>query len=224
MSEMARGRLLSGESWDDFCETLKIAGRIVDQFGDEPSEQDRAEWYRFLSRLARNGFERFVENCEPDNPRLRDAPWRSSINVQNPDQDHFLCELVNGEHDYRITGNRGTLPYFVMAAWTSPQPVDFGGRDWVQRGVGGLEEFDPAMLQTTSFLMSDDIDFDAQGNFEVIVSGTQRERNWLPLAPDSTGILIRTVHHDRSKETPPTMRIHELISFSPHPRVACGRS
>lgn len=217
MSEMARGRLLSGESWDDFCETLKIAGRIVEQFGDEPSDQERAEWYRFLSRLARNGFERFVENCEPDNPRLRDAPWRSSINVQNPDQDHFLCELVNGEHDYRITGNRGTLPYFVMAAWMSPQPVDFGERNWVQRGVGGLEEFDPATLQTTSFLMSDDIDFDEQGNFEVIVSGTQRERNWLPLAPDSTGILIRTVHHDRSKETPPTMRIERLDAPRPRP-------
>ena len=36
-------------------------------------------------RLTRNGFERFVENSEPERPRLRDAPWRGSINVQCPD-------------------------------------------------------------------------------------------------------------------------------------------
>ena len=217
MSEAARKRLMSGEAWEDFCETMKVAGRMVETFGDEVSDQERGEWYRFLSRLTRNGFERFVENCEPDSPRLQDAPWRCSINVQNPDQDHFMCEFPSGEHEYRIHGNRGSLPYFVMAAWSSAQPEDYGGRSWAARGIEGLSEFDPAILKTTAFLMSDDIDFDAEGNFEVIVSGRRRERNWLPLAPDSTGILIRTVHHDRSKETPPTMQIERLDGVAPRP-------
>jgi hypothetical protein len=217
MSDAASQRLLNGETWEDFCETLKVAGRVVEQLGDEPSDQDRAEWYRFLSRLARNGFERFVENCEPDSPRLQDAPWRCSINVQNPDQDHLMCELVDGRHEYRIRGNRGTLPYFVMAVWSSAQPEDFAARSWASRGVEGLAEFDPATLKTTAFLMSDDIDFDEDGNFEVIVSGQPRERNWLALAPDSTGILIRTVHHDRSKETPPAMQIERLDEVRPRP-------
>ena len=112
MNDSARDRLTSGEAWDDFCETLKTAGRIVNQFNDEPSDQEKAEWYRYLSRMVRNGFERMVENCEPERPRLRDAPWRQSINVQSPDQDHLMCEFVNGDHEYLITGNRGTLPYF----------------------------------------------------------------------------------------------------------------
>ena len=83
MTDRARDRLVSGEAWDDFCETLKVAGRVIDGFGEEPSDVERAEWYRFLSRMVRNGFERMVENCEPDRPRLRDAPWRQSINVQH---------------------------------------------------------------------------------------------------------------------------------------------
>ena len=78
MSDGARERLVRGEAWDDFCETLKAAGRVIDQFGDEPSDQERAEWYRYLSRMVRNGFERMIENCEPERPRLRDAPWRQS--------------------------------------------------------------------------------------------------------------------------------------------------
>jgi hypothetical protein len=216
-NEAAEQRLLSGEAWDDFCETLKRAGHLLEAFGDAPSATERAEWYRFLTRLTRNGFERFVENCEPDRPRLRDAPWRQSINVQCPDQDHLLSEFVNGAHAYRIAGSRGTLPYFVIAAWTAPQPADLGARSWAERGVGGLAEFDPSNLTTTSFLSSHDIDFGPNGEFEVFVGGARRERNWLPLSPDSVGILIRTVHHDRTRETPPAMRIERLDHPKPRP-------
>lgn len=222
----ATERLVRGESWDDFCESLKGAGRMVEQFGDLPSEQDRAEWYRFLSRLVRNGFERFVENCEPDRPRLRDAPWRCSINVQCPDQDHLMCELPNGEHEYRITGTRGTLPYFVMAVWSAPQPADLAARSWAARGSAALGEFDPSNLKTTGFLKSDDIDFDSEGRFEVVLRQKPPARNGLALAPDSTGILIRLVYHDRAKTVPPRFSIERLDRPKPRPveadEVAAG--
>jgi hypothetical protein len=217
MHENAERRLLSGEAWEDFCENLKGAGRVVDRFGDTPTDLDRAEWYRFLSRLLRNGLERFVENCEPERPRLRDAAWRGSINVQNPDQDHLLCEFENGEHSYRITGNRGTLPYFVIAVYTAPQPEDLAARDWASRGIEGLAEFDPTNMTTTSFLTSRDIEFDEQGNFELFASQNPHPRNWLQLEPDSTGILLRTVHHDRAAETPPVVRIERLDGALPRP-------
>jgi len=217
MQNRARERLLNGEAWNDFCEQLKVSGQLIETFGDEASEQDRAEWYRYLTRMVRNGFERFVENCEPERPRLRDAPWRQSINVQNPDQDHFLCEFVNGNSDFIIRGNRGTLPYFVIAVWTAPQPADLGSRNWAAAGVDGLKEFDPTNLMTTSFLMSDDIDFDEEENFEVIVSKKKIDGNWLALANDSTGILIRTVHHDRQGEVPPSFTIERLDTPKPRP-------
>ena len=34
---------------------------------------------------------------------------------------HLLAEFVDGRFDYRITGIRGNIPYFVMAAWTAKQ-------------------------------------------------------------------------------------------------------
>ncbi len=223
MSDPASDRLLSGRAWDDFCEALKVAGHMVERFGAEPSELDKAEWYRFLTRLARNGFERYVENCEPDRPRLRDAPWRQGINFQSPDQDHLLAEFIDGSREYRITGNRGTVPYFVMASWTAKQPRDIGTRDWAAKAFEGLKEFDPATLRTTGFLQSDTIDFDADGNFEVIVSQTpppshaEDRRNWLPITADCVGLLVRNVYHERSKETPPVMRIELLDGSEPRP-------
>lgn len=217
MEDRARERLVSGEAWDDFCETLKVAGHVIDAFGDEPSDLERAEWYRFLSRLARNGFERMAENCEPERPRLRDAPWRQSINVQSPDQDHLMCEFVDGQHAYRIRGHRGTIPYFVMATWTAPQPADLGARSWAEAGVDGLAEFDPSNLTTTSFVSSRDLEFDANGHFEVILSQDPPEKNGLALRPETTGVLIRTVYHDRSAVVPPTFEIERLDAPTPRP-------
>ena len=217
LNPQAEKRLLTGRAWDDFCDMLKVAGHVVERFGEEPTDLERGEWYRFMTRLARNGFERFMENCEPDRPRLRDAPWRQGINFQSPDQDHLLCEFIDGSREYRITGNRGTIPYFVMASWNAKQPRDIGARDWAGKGVGGLKEFDPAILQTTGFLQSDNIDFDKDGNFEVIVSQHARNRNWLPITADCVGLLVRNVYHERAKEIPPTMRIALLDDAGPRP-------
>jgi hypothetical protein len=219
MSDAAAKRLESGRAWDDFCDQLRAAGRMLDRFGDSPDTLDRAEWYRFMTRLVRNGCERFLENCEPTRPRLRDAPWRQSINFQSPDQDHLLAEFVDGSASYRITGNRGTIPYFVMAAWEAPQPDDVGGQDWADQGVGALGAFNPAMLRTTGFLQSDGIRFDADGNFQVIVSQTRPSDGtaWLPITPKCVGVLVRTVFHDRAREQAPVMRIERLDGQRPRP-------
>jgi hypothetical protein len=141
------------------------------------------------------------------------------MNFQSPDQDHLLAEFVDGSHDYRITGNRGTIPYFVMASWTARQPADLGERDWAEAGTGGLGEFDPAMLRTTGFLQSDLIHFDDDGNFEVIVSREKpaNGKDWLPITADCVGILVRTVYHRREETEAPRMRIERLDGALPRP-------
>lgn len=219
VQERARERLVSGRAWDDFCETVRGAGHMIEEFGDEVSDLDQSEWYRFLTRLLRNGFERYMENCEPERPRLRDAPWRQGINFQSPDQDHLLAEFVDGRHSYRISGNRGTLPYFVIAAWTARQPGDLAARDWSDQGVPGLQEFDPATLQTTGFLASDAIRFDDAGNFEITVSQDKPagDGHWLPITADCVGLLVRTLYHDRANTVPPSMHITRLDNPSPRP-------
>lgn len=222
MDDEAAQRLLSGRAWEDFCEVLRVAGRAIERFGSEPSALERAEWYRFLTRLTRNGLERFVENCEPERPRLRDAPWRQSINFQSPDQDHLLAEFVDGRYAYRISGTRGTVPYFVMAAWSARGSPDAGAKDWAALGFAGLKELNPAALRTTAMLQSQSIEFDADGNFEVQVSADPPERrgNWLKIEPDCVGLLIRVVYHDREREVAPRMRIERLDQPVPKPLSA----
>ncbi len=201
----ASARLNSGEAWQDFCAVLARAGHMIDRFPDA-SDLERAEWYRWLSRLVRIGAERFIENCEPNRPRLKEIPWRCTANVTMPTQDHYLLEF-DTPTEFVIRGHRGSAPYFVFAAWSAKQPADLGARSWANASYDSLREFDPAILNTTAFLSSDEIRFDEDGHFELRLSLHEQPGNWLALRDDSVGVLLRVVHHDRRTETPPTLTI-----------------
>jgi hypothetical protein len=221
LNAIAADRLLSGRAWEDFCDSLKVAGRMVEAFGDQPTAVDRAEWYRFVSRLTRSSLERLFENYEPTRPRLRDMVWRQSINVQSPDQDHLMCQFDTAR-DYRIVGSRGTIPYFIFAALTAPAPDQPGARDWAALGSDGLDGFDPANLKTTGFLASQALKIEDDGSFEVLLSQNDPGpgRNWLKLSADTNCVLIRLVFHDRATESAPQMRIERVDGAPPEPLSA----
>lgn len=216
--DQAAERLLSGQAWDDFCDTLKVAGRHLAQFGDEPSDIDRAEWYRFLSRVTRSSFERLLENAEPTRPRLRDMVWRQSINVQTPDQDHLMCQFDEAR-DYRITGTRGTIPYFVMAVLSAPAPDHPGAEDWAPLGFAGLEAFDPSNLKTRGFLASQQVDVDGDGRFEIVLSQNDPGDgvNWIQLTPDTNCMMVRLVWSDRETQIAPSFHIERMDGAKPEP-------
>jgi hypothetical protein len=218
---VARQRLISGQAWDDFCDVLKAAGRHIEQVNGPLSDLDRAEWYRFMTRVARSSMERLIENGEPTRPRLRDMVWRQSINVQTVDQDHLMCQFDEAR-DYRITGTRGTIPYFVMAVLTCPVPDAPGAEDWAAQGIESLKRFDPSNLKTTGFLHSGQMKVEADGTFEVILSQNDpgEGRNWIRLAPDTNCILIRLVWSDRTRETAPAMTIERMDHAAPEPLTA----
>jgi transposase len=217
-------RLRSGEAWQDFCRVIAQAGTVIERFPDA-SDLERAEWFRFLTRLVRNGAERFVENCEPFRPRAQITGWRTSINVQMPDQDHYLTEF-DAPIDLLVSGNRNTTPYFVLAAWSAAQPDDLGARSWAPEGFAGLGAFDPASLRTTAFLASDDMHFDEDGNFSILVSRTPPPDggDWLELADDSVGLLLRVVHHRRDEEIAPTVHVERVDGAPPRPITASEAS
>lgn len=217
-AQIARERLVTGQAWDDFCDTLKVAGRHINAFNTPLSDLDRAEWYRFMTRLARSSMERLLENAEPTRPRLRDMVWRQSINVQTVDQDHLMCQFDEAR-DYRITGQRGTIPYFVIALLTCPNPEQPGAQDWAAQGVAGLKQFDPSNLKTEGFLHSGQLQVAADGSFEIILSQNDpgEGKNWLKLTPVTNCIMIRNVWGDRAQETAPTFHIERMDHAAPEP-------
>jgi hypothetical protein len=219
VSTRAAERLLSGRAWDDFCESLRKTGHMIEKFGDGVTELDRTEWYRFLTRYVRMGFEHYVECSEPTRPRFHEMTWRQSINFTSPLQDHLFADFVDGAADYIIEGNRGTLPYFVIASLEHDAPADFAAQDWAARGVHGLKELNPALLKTRGAIQSTQIRFDAQGNFRLIVSQNKPAsgEDWLPITAGSSMLLMRGVYAKRAGTVPARMRIARLDNAKPQP-------
>ena len=67
-------RILDGTSWAEFCDTLKRAGDVVLRDGSPYDPFDRAEGFRYLSRLTRVALESYIEFADPMAPALRRPP------------------------------------------------------------------------------------------------------------------------------------------------------
>lgn len=200
--------VISGQAWNAFCDALKRAGAQVLRPEAPAGALDRAEGWRYLTRLLRIGLEMHLEFADGDAPGFF-APSHETgkIGADNPDNLYLMARL-NGHHDYRISGTRGSVAY-----------LSFGSQK------GGYET-DGSMVQT-GFLDAKDLQTDADGRFEIVLSRTPQPGNWLPIEAASNAVIVRQTFIDRRIETPAQMRIERIDrSSAPAPlsaeRLALG--
>jgi hypothetical protein len=184
----ATRRILDGTTWAEFCDTLRAAGAVVLGEGTPDDPFDRAEGFRYLSRLLRSALESFVENSDAEAPELRRTAHETiKMGADNPDN-HYLNAPISGKHAYRITGRRGTVHY-----------LGFGTQAGNYASTG--------TLQTTGYLDHSQLELGPGGSLEIAVSVEPRPGNWLRMAPDSRALVVRQTFLDRAREKPAELRI-----------------
>jgi hypothetical protein len=191
----ATRRILDGTTWEEFCDTLKAAGAVVLGPDTPQTPFDRAEGFRYLSRLLRSALESFVENADPHAPELlRTAHETIKMGADNPDN-HYQNAPISGKCEYRITGSRGTVHY-----------LGFG----TQAGNYGAT----GTLNTTGYLEAKDLELGPGGRFEILVSAERDPEsacpNWLPMAPDSRTLVVRQTRLDHANEELAQIRIERI--------------
>lgn len=103
----------------------------------------------------------------------------------NPDARYYFAP-IRGDGTYRIRGRRGSEVYLSFS-------VHRGDRDghWPQ-GV-------------SSDLNMQDMRFEPDGRYEVVLSATRAEGNWIPLEPDSGSVVVRFYYqNERAAAADPT--------------------
>ena len=179
--DVAEERVISGQAWSEFCDTLKAAGATLHFPGTPKDGFNQAEGYRYLTRLARAGLENFMEYADPAAPVLRRMVHETvKMGADNPDNYYQNCTISSG-HEYVIEGDRGTVAWLSFA---------------VQAGHYGQE----GGLRTTATLDASRLVVDDEGRFTLHISREPRSGNWLPLDEDASLLIVRQTFLDRSRE------------------------
>ncbi len=189
--DVAAQRVVSGQSWNEFCDALKAAGAALSFPGAPRDPFSQAEGYRYLSRLARAGLMAFVEHADANAPVLhRVANETTKLGADNPDNFYQTASL-DGNYDYRITGRRNTIAYLSLGT----QAGNYG------QGGG---------LPPTGYIESDQIEMDEDGRFELVLSARPQEGNWLPMTPETGALVVRQTFLDRDTEVPADLAIERI--------------
>ncbi len=184
-------RVVSGQSWEAFCDALKLAGLVVQRPKSPDDPFDRAEGYRYLSRIARAALEAFVEHADPHAPVLaRTVHETAKMGSDNPDN-HYYNATIDGRCTYRISGTRGTVHYLAFGTQSGGYGENMG-------------------LPPTGFVEARELQIDDDGRFELIVSRDRREGNWLPMTEDSGTLIVRQTFLDHENEIPAELRIERI--------------
>jgi len=182
-------RLATGVAWEEFCDALLRAGRTVLEAPGQ-SELDRAEGFRHLATLTSAGLRHVFDLADPERPRfLRNPDSTSKFGAENADNQYLLAS-IRADRSYRITGRRNS-------AWAFLLEIKEG---YMQLG-------DPRNFAT---LHSDELQVDADGSFEIVLSARRRPGNWVELHPDATQVLIRQYFLDWEREEPVHFEIYPL--------------
>jgi hypothetical protein len=105
--------MLSGKTWDEFCDALKAAGRDILE-NSAADELERAEGFRYLARLSAHGLRNSFSSAALSAPTFNyDAP---KIGANNPDFLYGVCR-ISGACSYRIRGRANAAFNFNIGAY-----------------------------------------------------------------------------------------------------------
>ena len=181
MSQDPFERLASALTWEEFCDNLKAAGRVITRESSPHDPLSRAEGFRYLSRITRAILEAFVEHSDPRAPVLfRPVHETAKMGADNPDN-YYQYASISGAYEYRLYGTRGTINYLGFGTYKGSYGIG-----------GGTGE--------TGYLDAKNCRINPDGTFEVILSCEKRPGNWLPMTPETSSLIVRQTFADRRKE------------------------
>jgi len=189
-------RIVNGTCWADFCDALKRAGDVILRDGSPQDPFDRAEGFRYLSRLTRVALESYIEFADPLAPVLRRPAHETvKIGADNPDN-YYQSAAISGQHEYRIWGTRGTVHYLGFGTYAG----SYGSS---------------ARSGQTGYLEGRDLSIEPDGSFEIVVSCHQQAGNWLRMEPDTSSLIVRQTFQDRKTEGIADLHIERIGAAGP---------
>jgi hypothetical protein len=190
-NEADDSRATVAEAWARLARAVTDADAILDEADVPDRGVALAEGYDYWAQVVTFGLRRELHYAEPDNPLFHRIGLDTKIGFDNPDNVYEIAK-INPEHQYRVTGTRGTAQFLEFS---------------VSVGFPGVV----ATPRTISKLDTTEIDVGADGSIELVVGGPPRARNWFAVDADATSFLVRQVFGAwRTDDVPGDFRIERI--------------
>ena len=186
-------------AWQQFCDEIKASGELVFDENSPDNPITRAAGIRLLARNISLALQFQLENNNAEFPEL--LHYFDPIRKQGGDNAdaHYSGAPINGQHIYRIRGNRGSAKYFAITL------LEDGDTPW-----GG------AVVETR---LAKDLNIGEDGQFELWIAPEKpadfdaENHNWMQSSTDTYRITFRQFFADWLNEEP--MQLHiECLSQS----------
>jgi hypothetical protein len=179
------GTLGLAEAWLYLLDHLRGAAEVVESDPASRNRVDLAAGVRHLLVLLTAGIDE-VLRFDPD-PLLCVQPTSTddivTWGMECPDC-IYTRAVLRGKQSYRLFGNRGTARYV------------------------GLQTMN-GIVATANELV-DELEVDADGNFEVVLSADERAGNWMRIEGDHPTLTVRHFFYDWDTEVASSLHIERL--------------
>jgi hypothetical protein len=173
------------QAWSYLLDRLRVAADVVESNPANHNRVDLAAGMRHLLVLLAAGIDE-VLRFDPD-PVLCVQPTSTddlvTWGMECPDCIYTRALLRRGE-SYRLLGNRGTARYV------------------------GLQTMNG--IAATANQLVDELEVDADGNFEVVLSAEERAGNWMRIEGAHPTLTVRHFFYDWDTEVASSLRIERL--------------
>jgi hypothetical protein len=173
------------QAWSYLLDRLRGAGQAVESDPASRNRIDLAAGMRHLLVLLAAGIDE-VLRFDPE-PILCVQPTSTddivTWGMECPDCIYTRAVLRGGQ-SYRLFGNRGTARYV------------------------GLQTMNG--IVATSNELVDELELDADGNFEVVLSADRRAGNWMRIEGDHPTLTVRHFFYDWDTEVVSSLRVERL--------------
>lgn len=172
-------------AWMHLLGRLEHSAQVVQSDPVSANRVDLASGMRHLLVLLAAGVDEALRFDPDPILSIQRASTDDAITwgMECPDCIYTRAALRGGE-SYRLFGNRGTARYV------------------------GLQTMDG--IASTANELVDELDVDADGNFEVILSPGERDGNWMKLQGDSPTLTVRHFFYDWDTEVPSALQIERI--------------
>jgi MYXO-CTERM domain-containing protein len=175
----------SDAAFQTFLDALQTSRELVLSTTSEDGT-DRAEGLRHIIRLIEMQNAPATDDHDVANPHVSRCPSIvCKVGFDNPDFTYINVTPISAEYTYRIHGKRGTVPYISMQIFDNP--------------LGG-----------EIVMTSEDLIVEADGSYEIILSATPHEGNWMELKPGALRFVLRNGFYDWNDEVEASVAVEVI--------------